>query len=89
MFSDKQDPWYDVPAVRKKTAIEPETRIESIGEIFNVIQYAVEKWKSDTATAQAVRAVRYKIFALPCIQTLYYNSYLDIDNSAYHKNLIQ
>ena len=65
MFSDKQDPWYDVPAVRNKTAIEPETRIESIGEIYNVIQYAAKEWKSDTATAQAVRAVRYKTFALP------------------------
>ena len=65
VFSDKQDPWYDVPAARNKTAIEPETRIESIGEIINVIQYATKEWKSDTATAQAVRAVRYKTFALP------------------------
>ena len=64
VFSAKQDPWYDVPAARNKTAIEPETRIESIGEIYNVIQYAAKEWKSDTATAQAVRAVRYKTFAL-------------------------
>jgi hypothetical protein len=36
-----------------------EKRIESIGEIFNVMQYARKEWKSETATAQAVREVRY------------------------------
>ena len=41
-------------------------RIESIGETYNVIQYATKEWKSDTSKAQAVRAVRYKTFALPC-----------------------
>ncbi len=33
-------------------------RIESIGEMYNVIQYARNEWKSDTATAKAVRDVR-------------------------------
>ena len=39
-------------------------RIESIGEVFNVIQYAMKEWKSDTQTAKDVRNVRYKTFAL-------------------------
>ena len=39
-------------------------RIESIGEEFNVIQYAMKEWKSDTQTAKDVRNVRCKTFAL-------------------------
>ncbi|CAB4023793.1 Hypothetical predicted protein, partial [Paramuricea clavata] len=38
-----------------------EKRIESIGEVFNVMQYAKKEWKSETATAQAVREGYFQI----------------------------
>ena len=48
---------------RKEAALgQRRQRVESIGEVYNVVQYARNEWKSDTDKAKAIREVRfYKI----------------------------